>query len=216
MNNIILDEIYNNKLIAIVRGLRHEYCIDTVQALYDGGVHMIEFPYNLQKPETWDETAQIIADTAKQFEGKVLIGAGTVTNVALVRLTKQAGGTYIISPDMNVEVIEETKSLGMCSIPGVFSPSEITAATRAGADAVKIFPASVLGPGYIKAVLAPLNNIPLIAVGGINAKNAADYLHAGAVGIGVGGDLAKAEWIETKQYKKITEEAKKLVDAISF
>ena len=117
----------------------------------------------------------------------MLVGAGTVTNTHLVDLTHAHGGQYIISPDTNVSVIKKTKELGMISMPGAMTPSEVITAHNAGADIVKLFPASDLGPRYLKAVRAPLNHIKIMAVGGINQKNMPDFLAAGACGFGVGG-----------------------------
>ena len=107
------------------------------------------------------------------------------------------------------------KALGMGLYPGAFSPSEILEAWNAGADAVKVFPAGSLGPGYIKAVRAPLGHIPLMAVGGVNEKNAAEYMKAGCVGIGAGGNLVNREWIENGEWDKVTALAREFMKAVS-
>ena len=214
MNNKLIEEIKEARVIAIVRGAEASKCHDIVEALYRGGIRFVEITYNQSKPENWRETAETIGKLAKAFKGKVHIGAGTVTNVELVEMTYENNGEYIISPDTNINVIKRTKELGMVSMPGALTPTEIKQAYDAGADFVKVFPASDLGPGYIKAIKAPLSNIPLLAVGGINENNIADYLKAGCFGAGVGGNLAKKEWIEAGEYEKLTTAAKAILAAV--
>ena len=106
------------------------------------------------------------------------------------------------------------KALGMGLFPGAFSPTEILAAWEAGADAVKVFPASSVGPGYIKAIRGPLSQIPLMAVGGVNEKNAADFMKAGCVGLGIGGNLVNKEWIKNGEWDRITALAIEFVNAV--
>ena len=214
MNNKLIEEIKKAKVIAIVRGVQASRCHDIVEALYQGGIRFVEITYNQSKPESWKETADTIGKLAKAFKDKVHVGAGTVTNVELVEMTYENNGEYIISPDTNIEVIKRTKQLGMVSMPGAMTPTEIKQAYDAGADFVKVFPVADLGPGYIKAIKAPLNNIPLLAVGGISENNIAEFLKAGCLGAGVGGNLAKKEWIEAGEYEKLTAAAKAILKAV--
>ena len=144
----------------------------------------------------------------------MFVGAGTVTTLKLVALTAEAGGRFIISPNTNVDVIRETKSRGLVSIPGAMTPSEILAAHDAGADFVKLFPASELGTGYLKAIRAPISHVGLIATGGISEANARAFLDAGSVGLGVGGSLANKKAIENEEYEKLTQAAEALIAAI--
>ena len=129
-------------------------------------------------------------------------------------MTYDAGGRYLVTPATQPEIIRMGKALGLGLFPGAFTPTEILAAYEAGADGVKVFPASALGPSYIKAVRAPLSHIPLLAVGGINEKNAAEFLRAGCVGLGVGGSLVNKQWIADGEWDKITALAKEYVKAI--
>lgn len=200
--------------MAIVRGVESEKCLKVAQALYDGGIRLMEVTYDQKNPDSWKQTAQAIGDIAKAFEGKMLVGAGTVTSVELVEMTHEAGGMFIISPDCNVDVIRRTRELGMVSMPGVLTPTEIMTAHNAGADIVKIFPISDLGVGYLKAIRAPISHVKMMVVGGINEKNIGQYLAAGAVGAGIGGNLANKTWIEAGEFDKITETAKTLVQAV--
>jgi 2-dehydro-3-deoxyphosphogluconate aldolase/(4S)-4-hydroxy-2-oxoglutarate aldolase len=142
------------------------------------------------------------------------VGAGTVIRPEQVAMTYQAGGHYLVTPTTQPEIIRMGKALGMGLFPGAFSPSEILAAWEAGADAVKVFPASSVGPGYIKAIRGPLSQIPLMAVGGVNEKNAADFMKAGCVGLGIGGNLVNKEWIKNGEWDRITALAKEFVNAV--
>ena len=144
----------------------------------------------------------------------MLVGAGTVTTPELVTRTRDAGGQFIISPDTNPAVIARTRELELVSMPGAMTPSEILAAHAAGADLVKLFPAAALGPAYLKAVRSPISHVRIMAVGGINEKNAAEFLKAGAVGLGVGGNLANRQWIADGAFEKITQTAQALVAAV--
>ena len=144
----------------------------------------------------------------------MMVGAGTVTTPELVELAASAGAQYIISPDVNVDVIHRTRELGLVSLPGAMTPTEVMTAHLAGADFVKLFPAGNLGISYVKAIRAPISHVKLLAVGGVNEDNVADFLHAGMVGAGVGGNLANKKWIEAGEYDKITQTARKLLDAV--
>ena len=210
----VIDWTKKYKVIAIVRGAAPEQCLQVAQALYDGGIRMMEITYNQSAPESWPQTAQAISDVAKAFAGKMLVGAGTVTTPKLVEMTAEAGGLFVISPDANPEVIRRTRELGLVSMPGAMTATEVQQAHFAGADFIKLFPAGTLGAGYLKALKAPLSHINYLAVGGVNEENAADFLKAGAVGVGIGGNLANKEWIAAGQYEKITETARKVVAAM--
>ena len=198
-----LEWIQQRKIIAIVRGLAPEYMVKLAEALYEGGIDLMEVTFNQAKPETWKDTAAAIKAVSEHMQGKMLVGAGTVIRQEQLDMAKEAGALYIITPNTNVELIRKVKEYGLLSFPGAFTPTEIEMAYEAGADAVKVFPAGNLGPSYIKAVKAPLSHIPLMAVGGVNEKNAADFLKAGCCGIGVGGNLVNKDWIEAGEWDKI-------------
>lgn len=214
MRDRIINLILEEKIIAIVRGAEPEQCKAVAKALYAGGIRLMEITYNQNAPETWQATADAIGALAKEYEGRMFVGAGTVTSPALVEMTAKAGGAFIISPDTDVEVIRKTRELGLVSMPGAMTPSEIKIAHNAGADFVKLFPVGSLGAGYLKAVKAPLSHIRLMAVGGVNEDNAAEFLKAGAAGLGVGGNLAKKAWIEAGEFDKLTAAAQALVEAV--
>ena len=183
-------------------------------ALYEGGIRLMEITYHQKAPDTFRATADTIGALVKEFEGKMLIGAGTVTTEELVDLTADAGGKFIISPDCYPGVIRRTRERNMVSIPGALTPTEIMTAHRCGADFAKLFPVSQLGIPYVKSITAPISHVKLLAVGGVNETNVADYLRAGLWGAGIGGNLANHKWIEAGEYHRITETARNIVSQI--
>ena len=208
MRDQVIQQIEQEKIIAIVRGVGPEQCMKVADALYAGGIRLMEITYNQKDPASFQATADAISAITKAYEGRMLVGAGTVTTTELVELTAKAGGKFIISPDTNPDVIRRTRELDMVSMPGALTPTEIMTAHRAGADYVKLFPAGDLGPNYVKAVRAPISHVKMTAVGGINEKNMADFLKAGVCGFGIGGNLANKAWIEAGEFDKITETAR--------
>lgn len=168
-------------IIAILRGITPGETAGVVGALVEAGIGMIEIPLNSPDP------LASIEDAARRYSGSAEIGAGTVLTPEAAQQVADAGGTFIVSPDTNVGVIARSKELGLGSYPGVFSPTEAFAAIRAGADALKFFPAEILGTSGIKAMKAVLPPaLPLYAVGGANPDNFAAYIAAGCTGFGLG------------------------------
>ncbi|MBQ8963818.1 MAG: bifunctional 4-hydroxy-2-oxoglutarate aldolase/2-dehydro-3-deoxy-phosphogluconate aldolase [Clostridia bacterium] len=209
-----LEYVQQRKVVAIVRGLAPEYIVRLGHAFEAGGIGLMEVTYNQRAPETWRDTANAIEAVAKEFGDRLLVGAGTVITLEQVRMTYEAGGRYLVTPTTQPDIIRAGKALGLGLYPGAFTATEILTAWEAGADAVKVFPAGSLGPAYIKAVRAPLSHIPLMAVGGVNDKNAGDFIKAGCVGVGVGGNLVNKEWIENGEWDRITDLAKSYMEAV--
>lgn len=210
----VIKSIEQNKIIAIVRGVSKEQLIPLADALYKGGIRLIEVTYSANGKISDTETAERIGMLAKEFDGKMLVGAGTVLTKKQVALTKKAGGKFIISPDTNKGVIKKTKRLGLVSMPGALTPSEIEAAHRAGADFVKLFPVTSLGPEYIKAVSAPLSHVKFLAVGGVDLDNIKTYLNAGVCGFGLGSNIVDKKLLEANDYEAITLLAEKYVSEV--
>ncbi len=210
-----LEYVQQRKIVAIVRGLAPEYLVRLGHAFEEGGIGLMEVTYNQRDPASWKDTANAIEAVEKEFGDRLLVGAGTVITPEQVRLTYEAGGHYLVTPTTQPEIIRMGKALGLGLFPGAFSPSEILSAWEAGADAVKVFPVSCVGPSYIKAVRGPLSHIPLMAVGGVNEKNAADFMKAGCVGLGVGGNLVNKEWIQNGEWGKITALARDFMKAVN-
>ena len=201
------------RIIAIVRGVASEDMLPLVRALEAGGVRAIEVTFDQRAPESWPDTLRAIRAIADEFNGRVLPGAGTVLTPEQVRMAHDAGATYIISPDVDEAVIAQTRALGMASLPGALTPTEIMRAVRAGCDIVKIFPAGELGAGYIKSIRTPLGHVPMFAVGGVNAANAAEFMRAGVSGLGVGGALTDRALIAGHRFDLIEANARAIVEA---
>lgn len=215
MRNEIIARVKDKKLVVIVRGVYGEDCLKLAQALYEGGIELMEVTFDQASVENQKKTADTIRLINEKMQGKVLMGAGTVTDLAMLEAAYEAGAQFIVSPDMNPEVIRATVEKGMVSMPGAMTPTEILTAYRAGADFVKVFPCANLGAAYIKAVRGPLNHIPLLAVGGVNEKNIGEFIKAGACGAGVGGNLVNKEWIANGEFDKITALAKEFIKNIN-
>ena len=214
MKDNVIKEIEKNKLIAIIRGVPGEKLLPLAEALYAGGVRLLEVTYSANGSVSDEDTAASVSELVRAFDGRMLIGSGTVLTPEQVRLTKAAGGCFIISPNADSEVIAETVRLGMVSIPGALTPTEIVDAHKAGADFVKLFPITTLGTSYVKAVKAPLSHIKLLAVGGIDENNMSDYLSAGVCGFGVGSNITDKKMIAASDWQGITALAKKYTDAL--
>jgi 2-dehydro-3-deoxyphosphogalactonate aldolase len=171
-------------LIAILRGVRPGEVVAVGEVLFDAGFRVIEVPLNSPEP------LESIARLATAFAGRAVIGAGTVLRAADVAAVRTAGGTMIVSPNTNVEVIAATKKNGLVSLPGIATPSEAFAALEAGATALKLFPAEGASPGVLKAIRAVLPAaVRVLPVGGITPGNMAPWLDAGAAGFGIGSAL---------------------------
>ena len=204
--------VREGRIVAIIRGFAPETCLRLAEAYLKGGIRMVEVTFNQKSPETWKDTAAAIAAIRERFGGEVRAGAGTVLTVEQLSMCEQAGGEYMITPNVNPALIRECVRRGLVAMPGALTPSEAVDAWEAGASFVKIFPAGSLGPGYVKAVRAPLSHIPFLAVGGIGPDNVADFMKAGCVGAGVGGNLTNKEWIAAGEWGKIAETARQLIE----
>lgn len=214
MRDKVIRAIENEKIIVIVRGVESEKLISLAEAMYEGGIRLLEITYSADGKISDEETAENIRRLSGHFDGRMYIGAGTVITEKQVELTYKAGGKFIISPDCSSDVIRKTRELGLVSMPGALTPSEIQTAHKAGADFVKIFPITNMGVDYVKAVLAPLSHIKLLAVGGINENNIKDYLKAGVCGFGIGSNIIDKKALASNEYDKITELSEKYVSEV--
>lgn len=211
MRKDIIQKVLDNKIIAIVRGVYGEDCLNLAKALCKGGIKLLEVTFDQSKPEQLTRTSDTIKLLVEKMGEEMSFGAGTVTTVEMVELAKSAGAQFIISPNTNGKVIRATVEADMVSIPGAMTATEVLNAHEYGADFVKLFPIGELGISYVKALCAPINHIKVLAVGGVNENNLKEFLKAGAVGAGVGGNLVNKEWIAASEFDKITALARKFV-----
>jgi 2-dehydro-3-deoxyphosphogalactonate aldolase len=193
-------------LVAILRALEPERAVAVGQALVDSGFDMIEVPLNSPDPFV------SIAALVQALGDRALVGAGTVLSVEQVDRLAHIGARLVVSPNCNPAVIARAAALGMVSLPGVLTPTEMFAALDSGATGLKIFPAEMAGPAVVRAVRAVLPpQLPILAVGGIQADNMRDYLAAGTTGFGIGGSLFKPG----KSIDAIATDARALVAAFA-
>ena len=216
MRNQVIEEIVSKKVIAIVRGYFGDECVNLARALHEGGIDLLEATFDPLDAENRRKTAETIKKLNERLGDVMTFGAGTVTSVDMVLEAKAAGARFIVSPNTNKAVIEATVDADMVSIPGALTPTEIKFAHDCGGDFIKVFPASSMGYGYFKNLHAPLSDCRLLAVGGVNNENAADYMNAGCYGIGVAGCLFKKEWIKAGAWDKITNAAMKFTNLLNI
>lgn len=193
-------------LIAILRGIRPEEALEVGEALVRAGITLIEVPLNSPEP------LASIANLSQGLAGRAEIGAGTVLKPAEADAVARAGGSFVVSPNCSPAVIAHTRSLGLGSYPGVFTATECFAAVEAGATALKIFPANLMGPSGLSALKAVLpGEVPVYAVGGVGPADFSSWLAAGAAGFGLGSFLYKPG----KSPEAVGEAARQSVAAIS-
>lgn len=214
MRETMLARLLASKVAVVARGLTYPKMAALADALLKGGLDVIEIAFDPSQKDRWKDTADAIAHLSERFGSRIALGAGTVLCAEQVRLAHEAGAGFVSSPNANPEIIALTRSLTLLSLPGALTPGEIVTAHTQGADIVKVFPAGSVGPDYLKAVRAPLPHIPLSAVGGVSLDNAADFLRAGAMFVGVGGNLVNKEWVAAGEFDRITALAHQYVKAV--
>ncbi len=203
-----LSQILEHKIIAIIRGAHPNDVVKIAKALYAGGIHILEIAMNSPEPFA------VIKAVTDELGDKIVIGAGTVLDIASANQAVTAGAKFILSPIVDSEVINMAKSRGVIIIPGAFTATEIYTAYKNGADIVKVFPA--ISPSYIKDIAGPLPQIKLLPTGGINLENIKDYKKAGAAGFGIGSALVDTKKEINEEYLlQLTNKAQKFVEAIS-
>lgn len=204
----VLTQILENKIVAIIRGSRPADVLKIAEALYDGGVRILEITMNSPKP------LAVIEQVADKFGDRMIVGAGTVLDPETARAAILAGAKFILSPIINAATIKMARTYGVVNIPGAYTATEIVHAYRKGGDIIKVFPAT--SPDYIKNILGPLPHIPLLPTGGVTLENIKDFKKAGAVGFGIGSALVDARKEVTAEYlTELTERAQKFVGAVA-
>lgn len=190
----VLSIINSCGVVSICRGVYGEDLEKLSDALYAGGLRAIEVTFAQSDPDCIEKTSAAIAALRARHED-MAVGAGTVLTAAQAEAAYKAGACFIVSPNTDTSIIARTKELGMVSIPGAMTPSEIMCAYNAGANIVKLFPAASLGLAYLKDIRAPISHIPLMATGGINTENFSAFLKGGCCCAGIGSYLSDKKLI---------------------
>ncbi|MBU8908952.1 bifunctional 4-hydroxy-2-oxoglutarate aldolase/2-dehydro-3-deoxy-phosphogluconate aldolase [Desertibacillus haloalkaliphilus] len=184
----LLDQIKDNGVVAIIRGGGEASEILAIaEALRDGGVKTLEI--TVETPGV----LSLIEKVNKEFGNDLIVGAGTVLDPETARAAIMSGAKFIFSPTVDADTIRLTKRYGVISIPGALTPTEILTAYESGADVIKVFPANVFGPRYLKDVHGPLPQVPLMPTGGIDLSNAGEFIKAGGVAVGLGSSLVNTK-----------------------
>ena len=205
-----LQDIIDCGVVAIVRVGSAQEAVEVCGAIAKGGVKPIEVTMTV--PGAIDA----IKEFKSAMKGEVLVGAGTVLDPETARAVILAGAEFVVSPNLNLKVIEVCHRYGKVVIPGTLTPTEILTAWEAGADIVKVFPAGALGPRYLRDIKGPFPQIRLTPTGGVNLENTPDFIRAGAVAVSVGTSLVDRKAVSERKYDIITENARKFVEAVKL
>ena len=203
-----LADLKRTAIIAVLRAPTPDAAIAAVDALVAGGVTGIEVTYSTPQP------AEVIREIARRHGSAVYLGAGTITRPEQAAEMAEAGAQFLVSPGSVPGVASAMLATGRATMLGALTPTEVMVAVDLGAHAVKVFPASLGGPAYLRALRAPFPTVPLMPTGGVNASNIGEWFAAGAVAVGAGGDLVPAAAMESSDWSAITESARSFVAAL--
>lgn len=206
----IVQRMKSEGVVAVIRMDDSEKLVNVAKAVHQGGISFVEITM------TTPNALSVIEKTAKELNGDVLVGVGSVLDAETARLAISAGARYVVSPVLKREIIELTHRYDFPAIPGAFSPTEVLTAHEYGADIVKIFPADIVGMGYFKAIKAPMPQLNLMPTGGVTLTNAGDWIKAGACAVGVGSALLNKRAIAAGDYDVLTQNAKILRESIAL
>ena len=205
----IFTKIMDEGLIPVIRVASASEAIDVANAIKEGGVSLIEITMSVQG------AIDVIKELTGKYKDEIIMGAGTVLDPETGRAALLAGAQFIVSPTLNLDLIQLAHRYSAVVVPGAMTPTEILTAWNAGADMVKVFPAAQLGgPAYIKALRGPLPQILLVPTGGVNLQNAGAFIQAGASALGAGGELVDKKAVKEKKFSVITENARAFLKAI--
>jgi 2-dehydro-3-deoxyphosphogluconate aldolase/(4S)-4-hydroxy-2-oxoglutarate aldolase len=196
-----MDRIKDGGVVAIMRAKSSEQLLGAAKAVLAGGVTAIEV--TMTTPGALD----VVRQATSQFGKEVVFGVGSVLDAETARAAILAGAQFVVCPTLKIATIELCHRYSIPVVPGAYTPTEILSAWEAGADAVKVFPASVGGPAYLKAIKGPLPQVSLTAVGGVTVENSAEFVRAGADFVGVGGELVSQKLLDASDFAQITERA---------
>jgi 2-dehydro-3-deoxyphosphogluconate aldolase/(4S)-4-hydroxy-2-oxoglutarate aldolase len=197
----VMGKIFDCGIVAIMRAHSSDQLIAVSDAVLNGGINIIEVTM------TTPGALEVVRQATNKYKDEVVFGMGSVLDAETARAAILAGAQFIVCPTLKVETIEICKRYSIPVIPGAYTPTEVLTAWEAGASLVKVFPASVGGPAYIKAIKAPLPQIRLSAVGGVDLANTASFIRSGAEVVGVGGELVSQKFVDDRDFKTIVERA---------
>jgi 2-dehydro-3-deoxyphosphogluconate aldolase/(4S)-4-hydroxy-2-oxoglutarate aldolase len=205
----VLNRMLDEGLVPVIRASSAAEAVDITDAIQAGGVSVIEITM------TVPGAIETIRDLAKKYKDEILLGAGTILDTETGRAALLAGAQFIVSPTLNLDLIYMAHRYSAVIIPGAATPTEILTAWNAGADMVKVFPAAQLGgPAYLRAIRGPLPQVLLVPTGGVNVQNAGEFIKAGAVALGAGGELVDKKAVKEKKFEIITENTRAFLKAI--
>lgn len=210
----VKEAILKEQIVVILRRVPIDKIGKLAQALVAGGIRLLEVTFDQVDPDPIGTYQASIRAIREAVGNQLTLGSGTTLTAEQVDAAQAVGAQFIISPNADEDVIRRTKELGMVSIPGAMTPTEICQAYKWGADIVKLFPADDLGYHYIWNIRGPITHIPLMATGGVNAETIPLYFKQGIQAVGTGGSIVKRDLLEAEDYDAIRELAKKHVDAI--
>lgn len=206
----IHERIAASGVVGVLRGIDETDIVPVARALYEGGVTALEITADSKR------CSDMIAAVDRELaETDAIVGAGTVTDAATARNVIEAGAQFVLAPSVDTGVIDTCNRHNTVAVPGVMTPTEAVRAMEAGADILKMFPASTVGPSHIGALQGPLGDIPIIPTGGVSTDNVADYFDAGAVAVGAGSALINYEAIEDNDMESVRQQAADFVGAVS-
>ncbi|MGE5195305.1 MAG: bifunctional 4-hydroxy-2-oxoglutarate aldolase/2-dehydro-3-deoxy-phosphogluconate aldolase [Deltaproteobacteria bacterium] len=203
-----LTRVLNSGIVAVIRSTSGEQLVEVARALYDGGVDVLEVTFTVPR------ALEIIAAVRKALGDKVLLGAGTVLDPETARAAFLAGAEFLVAPTVNLDVIRLGNRYDKLVMPGAFTPTEILTAWEAGAQIIKVFPADIGGPAYLKTIHGPLPQVRLLPTGGVNLATIADFLKAGACAVGLGGALVEPKAVQTGDMARIRNLAAQYVEIV--
>jgi 2-dehydro-3-deoxyphosphogluconate aldolase/(4S)-4-hydroxy-2-oxoglutarate aldolase len=204
-----LQHVLDCGIVAVVRSPDSQQLVEVCRALADGGVTVVEITMSV--PDALD----VVRAVRRGLGDRVLLGAGTILDPETARAALLAGAEYIVAPTLNLEVIRLCQRYDKLVMPGAFTPTEILLAWEAGADVVKVFPAEVVGPAFLKAVRAPLPQIRLMPTGGVDLTTASKFLEAGACCLGIGSQLVEPRAVHEKNFDRIRDLARQYVAIVA-
>ncbi|RKP57266.1 bifunctional 4-hydroxy-2-oxoglutarate aldolase/2-dehydro-3-deoxy-phosphogluconate aldolase [Cohnella endophytica] len=208
MSSEIMQELTREKIVAIIRGISAESGDATAKALAEGGIVFLEVTLNT------DGALNMISRFRETYGSRMRIGAGTVLDLGQAKEAVAAGAEYLIAPNLDEEVVHYAVESGIEVWPGTMTPTEIVRAYKLGASAVKVFPMGSLGINYLKEIRAPLNHIPMIATGGVNLQNINSVLDAGAIAVGLGGNLVDKQLVKEGKFDELRKIARAFVNEV--